>query len=441
MPLEEALAVLGALAHHLPPELGDVDRLNADQWTEWTRRTDAKIRARLDTGDEDSVVNLLLYGTTFTRRPRATPGAMGGAPDERAIRDLMDGRLDDLVNAVEAAGSDERMQFVRHVIERHGVAVSPSTRAAVRRYLESVRSRVFNENQRYVSRLAAAAATADDAERRAAYATVYQDRGLSSDTSLRVNFAVEQAFSAMRDRRELTPQATQHVGIVGPGLDFVDKAQGYDFYPVQSLQPFAVADSLRRLALGQRTLVTAFDISERVLAHLEHARDRASRGEPYVLNLVLEKQGASSLLTQYWRDFGRDLSEPAPATRIPSSLSAAIRARAVAVRSDVVLDVTPAPLDVVVERLPAKDRLDLIVATNVLVYYEPLGQALAVRNIATMLREGGLLFTNQPVPAPDTCGFRAIATVAVPFDDQVGADRDRARGDSIYVYRKAYERT
>jgi SAM-dependent methyltransferase len=440
MPLEEALAVLGALAHHLPPELGDVDRLNADQWTEWTRRTDAKIRARLDTGDEDSVVNLLLYGTTFTRRPRATPGAMGGAPDERAIHDLMDGRLDDLVYAVEAAGSDERMQFVRHVIERHGVAVSPSTRAAVRRYLESVRSRVFNENQRYVSRLAAAAATADDAERRAAYATVYQDRGLSSDTSLARQF--RGGAGIQRDARPAGAHAAGHTarGIVGPGLDFVDKAQGYDFYPVQSLQPFAVADSLRRLALGQRTLVTAFDISERVLAHLEHARDRASRGEPYVLNLVLEKQGASSLLTQYWRDFGRDLSEPAPATRIPSSLSAAIRARAVAVRSDVVLDVTPAPLDVVVERLPTKDRLDLIVATNVLVYYEPLGQALAVRNIATMLREGGLLFTNQPVPAPDTCGFRAVATVAVPFDE-VGADRDHARGDSIYVYRKAYERT
>ena len=33
------------------------------------------------------------------------------------------------------------------------------------------------------------------------------------------------------------------LAIVGPGLDFVDKRQGTDFYPVQTIQPFAVVDS------------------------------------------------------------------------------------------------------------------------------------------------------------------------------------------------------
>jgi hypothetical protein len=32
---------------------------------------------------------------------------------------------------------------------------------------------------------------------------------------------------------------------VGPGLDFADKQEGYDFYPLQTIQPFAVIDSLR----------------------------------------------------------------------------------------------------------------------------------------------------------------------------------------------------
>jgi hypothetical protein len=44
----------------------------------------------------------------------------------------------------------------------------------------------------------------------------------------------------------------------------VDKAQGYDFYPVQMIQPFAVADSLRRLGASQRPVVTTLDISKRV---------------------------------------------------------------------------------------------------------------------------------------------------------------------------------
>ena len=88
-------------------------------------------------------------------------------------------------------------------------------------------------------------------QQRAVHATLYRDRGLSSDTSLRVDFALEQALAALRDRGELAHRPVERVAVVGPGLDFVDKAQGYDFYPVQMVQPFALADSLRRLGSGR----------------------------------------------------------------------------------------------------------------------------------------------------------------------------------------------
>jgi hypothetical protein len=35
--------------------------------------------------------------------------------------------------------------------------------------------------------------------------------------------------------------------VIGPGLDVADKQDGFDFYPQQTLQPFALVDSLRRL--------------------------------------------------------------------------------------------------------------------------------------------------------------------------------------------------
>jgi chemotaxis methyl-accepting protein methylase len=67
------------------------------------------------------------------------------------------------------------------------------------------------------------------------------------------------------------------------------------------------------------------------------------------------------------------------------------------VRPEVTLSITPRDLNIVLERLGplAKDDLfDLIVATNVLVYYDAFEQALALANISAMLRPGGVFLTN-----------------------------------------------
>jgi hypothetical protein len=102
----------------------------------------------------------------------------------------------------------------------------------------------------------------------------------------------------------------------------------------------------------------------------------------------------------------------------------------------VVLEVTGAHLNIVLQRLDAAAQLDLVVATNVLVYYEPFEQALAVSNIGSMLRTGGLLITNQPVPLPGACGLSSVLIVAVAFERAQTPAGPHDRGDSIYVYRK-----
>jgi hypothetical protein len=41
--------------------------------------------------------------------------------------------------------------------------------------------------------------------------------------------------------------ALRKVAVIGPGLDFTDKAAGQDFYPEQTIQPFTLIDLPLRL--------------------------------------------------------------------------------------------------------------------------------------------------------------------------------------------------
>ena len=72
---------------------------------------------------------------------------------------------------------------------------------------------------------------------------------------------------------------------------------------------------------------------------------------------------------------------------------------------------------------------DVILATNILVYYDAGEQALAMANIAGMLPAGGLFLTNDYV-AP-SAGLKLLTTRDVIYSD-VRDDEDR-----IYVYVKS----
>src|SRR5437773_8892321 len=57
----------------LPAELRAMTPAERESaWSGWVSRHDSTIRTRLERGDEESVVNFLLFGTTFTKLPRAT---------------------------------------------------------------------------------------------------------------------------------------------------------------------------------------------------------------------------------------------------------------------------------------------------------------------------------------------------------------------------------
>src|ERR671918_2926368 len=118
--VSEARGILTELAGELPSELAMLTPSQRETaWPTWIERRDREIRARLEQGDEDTVVNWLLFGTSFTSRPRAVLGAVetgAGGDQELVLRrtiELISARLDDLLKALAAPGNDERRLFAR----------------------------------------------------------------------------------------------------------------------------------------------------------------------------------------------------------------------------------------------------------------------------------------------------------------------------------------
>ena len=78
----EARPALAALPDGVPPPLkGRPPREIEQAWPAWVAERNREIRARVDGGDQDSLVNLWLYGTSFTRWPRVIDRDMRQAPD------------------------------------------------------------------------------------------------------------------------------------------------------------------------------------------------------------------------------------------------------------------------------------------------------------------------------------------------------------------------
>jgi len=191
------------------------------------------------------------------------------------------------------------------------------------------------------------------------------------------------------------------VAVIGSGLDFTDKGFGYDFYPLQTLQPFAVYDSLIRLGLAEpgKIDITAFDISREVLEHLRRARDRAKTGENYVVQLPRESWPWAADAVDYWRSFGSEIGKPVASIQPPVALKD-LETRAVEIRPDVILSCKPVDLNIVFEQFDgsAMGGFDLIIGTNLFLYYDELEQALALQNISTLLKPAGFLLTNDWLP-------------------------------------------
>jgi len=439
-PFSDARPVLEALTEVLPCELRTESPQKLESfWLSWVKSRDAEIRERLSKGDEDTVVNFLLFGTSFTHEPRLTGAQLGklsassaeapGGETATQFRALIQSRVRDLVNGMAEPGNNERLLFARRVAERAGIKFSDAEeKANVARYLYENYLRVLKEHDSYQQVLAAARSLGDPTEEFAERSKLYKDRGLSLDTSLPPNFALEAALSAMRDRGLLSAGAVRRVGIIGPGLDFTDKQEGYDFYPPQTVQPFAVMDSLLRLGLAKpgELEVDSLDLSSRVLKHIESARRAALQGRAYTIQLLRDPaRDWKPELVAYWKRFGEQIGSPVPPVAVPPSLQGTL-SRAISVRPGFVKRMRALDVNIVLQREDAPDdaKFDLLIATNILVYYDTFEQSLALANIQSMLRPGGFLLTNNLVLELPSSKMKSVDYVSVEYSKRE-SDGDR----------------
>ena len=440
IPYADAAPIVDVLREDLwPAELRAKSRAEIETgWPQWVSRRDAAVRARVQEGDDDSIINLLLFGTTFTRQPRVTENQLAGLLVRQAgtgatafvPSPLLRARIGDFETALLSPGANERLQFARQVIERRGM--NPSTeagRATLRQYLEQ-RTSVVGSAVHSAALLDPSTALVDQL-------TLFKDRGLASDTAILIDYAIERALDETREEGLLKPGTVRRVAIVGPGLDFADKQEGYDFYPQQTIQPFALVDSLIRLGLASRegVQVTAFDLSPRVLQHLEAARERATSGASY--SLVLPRkldQAWSPEVLAYWERFGDQIGTSTKVAPPPSS-AGPVTARGVLVRPSVTLSLHPRDLNIVVQRVEpaAEDQFDLVLATNILLYYDVFEQSLAMTNILRMLRPGGVFLSNDRVFELPSSALGAVGFTDVTYMQAAGTG---GKGDRITWYQR-----
>ena len=235
----------------------------------------------------------------------------------RRTIELISARLDDLLTALAAPGNDERRLFARALLQRKGLRFATvADREAARDYLLAAVIRVASEQEQIDQELGATS-SGDPITEFVQRSRLFRTRGLSLDTSLVPNYSVEQALAAMKARGLLKPGSVRRVAIVGPGLDFADKDVGFDIYPQQTLQPFAVL--IRSSGCGLAPSpgdpeIVLLDISPRIIDHVTQARARAARNIGYTLNLPLPRSTPwLPEVRAYWQTFGDQIGAPAQA--------------------------------------------------------------------------------------------------------------------------------
>ncbi len=424
VPFGSVQPVLSAMHDSLPPELKSSSPITADAWNKWVRDRDKEIRGRIEGGEAETLTNLLRLGVTYTKEPRISFADLQNYGKDKAVDSLADKRADDLVKALAAPRPSEGMQEMRLFLEKKGFSLTtPDGKKKVKSYLLANLAHQRDDVNRWVAELTA---------KKLNIYQGFKERGISTDSNLYPDYMLELHLKRMMAQGLLKPGSVRRVAIVGPGLDFVNKNFGSDFYPPQITQPFAVIDSLARLGLADPNSVDlyTFDISSRVNRHIERARKSAAAGKSYTIQLLcspLETWEAAyrSGFLDYWQKFGNQIGQPATRIAVPAAASE-IWNRAVNVRPGVVMRMTPVDMNVVYQTLslPPEQQFDLVIGTNIFVYYGGLEQALARANLATMIKPGGFLLTNEALPG----------TAPTKLADSMQTSVLVQQGDTEYVY-------
>src|SRR5262245_20422942 len=428
----------------LPEPLGQMfaaQGLSASAFGEYIQRVEAETDRRVAEGEREHLIHYALLSTRFTNRPPIEPALSARRFVERLSDDerthlLGDSsyrpkagwppaersRVADLLGALRKESADARLAYFRTLVPWN------EPRAAIDGlYTDYVRVAIFLYRKWFLAN----GGSANDVRQIAA---LYERRPHSSDTQIEAGYGVYLGLGVLR---ALDPALhVRHALVVGPGLDLAPRTDLIDAVDPQSYQPLAVADALLALSLvSERDLrVHSIDVNPRVVRALE-----ASARGPLTVHLftgIVEtaEQPFRPEYRAYVRDLGRAIGNE---TEAPARARADRRYHhSITVRPPVARAMTAECLNIVTERLVDAPPFDLAVATNVLTYFDDRQLALALANIAAMLRPGGYLLHNESRPGLTEMAARLGLSLIQTRTAILGGSPARPLYDTLWLHQK-----
>jgi hypothetical protein len=428
--LDAAQPILQSFSNALPEDLPKAPDNAA--WSAWVQGQDTKIRQRLELGEEDTLTNLLRFGVTYTSEYQIDREYLAKYGQSNLVNSFAENRANDLIRALASPTASEGMLEMRAFVIKRGYSFkTPQDRARLKQHLLDNLAHMRDEFAQFREKLK----TADESEQ----AQLYAQRGISLDSNLWPDYALDLALSELAKAGMLKPGSVRRIAIVGPGLDFANKEYGNDFYPPQSIQPTAVLDSLIRLGLTDPNTfeLSTFDISPSVNIHLARAQKNAIAGKHYVVQLpwnsaVPFNPEYLAAFTAYWQNLGKRVGTPVEPVAVPLKLAQDIHIRAVSVRPEIASRITPVDMNIVYQRMDAADpdqKFDLIIGTNIFIYYGAFEQSMARANLAAMLKPGGFVLSN------DLLADKAPSRLELPHETTIKVRSEPQIIEHMYCYR------
>ena len=394
---------------------------------------------RVREGDIDHLVFYLLQSTHFTSLPPIEPALSARAlvegldPPNREtflkdphlalsrVAPAVRSRGAALLRALGSSSRDPRLVYFRDLVTATFPNLGDREAALQREYLRVMR---FVYEKEFVAQRSGPEAVAD----------LYRSRGLSTDTAVEAGYVVYLGLGVLKS---LQPDhRIRRVLIVGPGLDLAPRTALLETGPPESYQPWAVIDALLALGLSRAgdLEVVGADINPRVVQHL-----RRARATPPTLTLLSGIRESPTLaIAEEYRDYFTRLGQSIGTVGGGAGSDAIGHLRkTIQVGPSAARALAAETLDVVTESLDGAP-FDLVVATNILPYFDDVGLMLAMSNVARMLAPGGVFLHNEARPLM----HEVTAALGMPVEQSRHAIIASVKGapaplvDSVWLHRK-----
>jgi hypothetical protein len=171
---------------------------------------------------------------------------------------------------------------------------------------------------------------------------------------------------------------------------------------------------------------------------MARVRKNAAAGKPYVAQLpwtsaVPFNPEYFAAFEEYWQALGNQIGTAVKPVTVPVKIAQDMHIRAVSIRPEIARQINPVDMNIVFQRTTGtdlKDKFDLIIGTNIFIYYGAFEQSLARANLAAMLKPGGLVLTNDMLADKVPSQLEEVhrTTIEVRSEPQII--------EHIYVYRR-----